>query len=278
MRVTAAVATSFYACAAPDDGLDRPIARAFDQVLHWSDLRQVIPVDATPKDSAAFAQQYIDSWMHQQVVLHTAELNQPDQGMDMEAQIEDYRRSLVIFNYEQALVDQKLDTAVTGAEIEAYYEAHRTDFELKDDMIRARWFKVNEADRRVIRRMEQRFISGGGEELREVEVWLAQRGVAIIDRSSSWIPASELKAEVQQDAVQDVIVSDGKVVLVDGTSAWFVEVLEHRSRNSVSPLELVRPDIRAILLNQRKLKLIADMRRSVYEQAQKNQDVETFAP
>lgn len=276
--MTVAVATCCCACTSPPDGSDKPIARAFDQVLHWSDLRQVIPVDATPADSAALAHQYITAWSHQQVVLHTAELNQTNDNLDMEAQLEDYRRSLVIYNYEQALVDQKLDTAVTDSQIQAYYATHRTDFELKDDMIRARWFKVNEADGRVLRKMEQRFLNGQGEDLREVEVWLAQRGVAIVDRSTTWIPASELRAEVPMPAIDAVIARNGKEVLKEETSAWFVEILEHRPRNSLSPVELVRPDIRSILLNQRKLELIEEMRRNVYEQAVKNQDVETFAP
>lgn len=264
-------------CEGPDESADKVIARAFDQTLRWSDLRQVIPLDATPKDSAALAQQYIDAWSHQQVVLHTASANQPDDDLDMEAQLEDYRRSLIIYNYEQALVAQKLDTNVTDAEVQTYYEAHKTDFELKDEMIRARWFKVNEPDARVLRKMEQRFKSGAGDDLHEMELWLARLGVGIVDRSSTWIPASDLRAEIPSPGLDELIARDAKGVLAQDGTSWFVEILEHRPRNSLSPLELVRQDIRAILLNQRKLKLTGDMRRDVYEQAVKNNDVEVFA-
>lgn len=264
-------------CAGPDESADKVLARAFDQTLRWSDLRQVVPLDATPKDSAALAQQYIDAWLHQQVVLNTAEANQPDRDLDMEAQLEDYRRSLIIYNYEQALVAQKLDTNVSEGDVQAYYDAHKTDFELKDEMIRARWFKVNEPDKRVLRRMEQRFKSGEGDDLHEVELWLARSGVGIVDRSTVWTPASELRAEVPLSDVDELIARDMKGVLIQEGAAWFVEILEHRPRNSLSPVELVRQDIRAILLNQRKLQLTADMRRDVYEQAVKNNDVEVFA-
>lgn len=266
------------ACGEPEDGSDRILARAFDQVLHWSDLRQVVPLDATPKDSAALAQQYIGAWMRQQVVLNTASSNQVNDELEMEAQLEDYRRSLIIFNYEQALVAQKLDTTVTDVELSSYYEAHKKDFELKDDMLRARWFKVNEPDKRVVRKMTQRFISGGGDELHEVELWLAHAGVSIVDRSANWFPASELRAEIPFPGLEELIARKGRDVLTLEGTAWFVDILEHRPRNSLSPLELVRSDIRAILLNQRKLKLIEDMRRDVYEQAVKNNDVEVFVP
>jgi hypothetical protein len=262
------------ACLGPEENMDKVVARAFDQTLRWSDLRQVIPLDATPKDSAALAQQYIDAWSHQQVVLHTATANQPDDDLDMEAQLEDYRRSLIIYNYEHALVAQKLDTNVSDGEIQAYYDAHGTDFELKDEMIRARWFKVNEPDKRVLRKLEQQFKSGAGEDLHELELWLARSGVGIVDRSNTWFPAAELRAEVPPTGVDELIMRNAKGVLAQEGATWFVEILEHRPRNSLSPLELVKQDIRAILLNQRKLQLTADMRRDMYEQAVKNNDVE----
>lgn len=271
-----AVVVCFCSCSNSDEGTDRSVARAFDQVLRWSDLRQVIPLDVTAADSAALAQQYVQAWLRQQVVLRTATANQREGDLDMEAQLEDYRRSLIIFNYEQALVHQKLDTGITLGTIQSYYDAHRTDFELKDDIIRARWFKVNEPDKRLLRRMEQRFKSGGGEDLHEVELWLARSGVSIVDRSTLWVPMSELRAEFPWSAIAERPIRDGKEVLVQDGASWFVEILEHRSRNDTSPLELVRQDIRAILLNQRKLELIEDMRRDLYEQAVKNNDVEVL--
>jgi hypothetical protein len=48
--------------------------------------------------------------------IHGRDCNLLDErlDLDMEAQLEDYRRSLLIYNYEQALVEQKLDTAFSG--------------------------------------------------------------------------------------------------------------------------------------------------------------------
>lgn len=278
-RSTGLAALCCMACSTPDETTDRPLARAFDQVLHWSELRQVVPLDAAPTDSAALAQQFVENWLRQQVILHMAESNLSTEGIDLEDQLEDYRRSLVIFNYEQALVDQKLDTAVSEQEISAYYADHRANFELKDNIIRARWFKVNEPDKRTVRKMEERFLGGKSEQLHELELWLAQLGVSIVDRSGSWIPGSELRAEVPitDTEANELMGRNGKRVVRNGSTAWFVEIIEHRSQNELSPLDLVRQDIRSILLNQRKLQLISGMRDKVYEQARENKDVEVYA-
>jgi len=265
-------------CAAPEDSADRVLARAYEDELRWSDLRQIVPLDATAEDSIALAQRYINNWVQQHVVLHMAESNLPEGRLDLDEQMEDYRRSLLIFNYEQALVEQKLDTSFSDAEIQGYYDQHKANFELKDNIVRARWFKVNEPDDRVVRKMGERFMDGSSDKMREVELWLAELGVTITDRSLGWAPWAELEAEVPLGERESsaLLEGNGKRVIKDGGAAWFVEVLDHRDKSSISPLELVRQDIRSILLNQRKLKLIETMRVNVYKQAQENNDVEVY--
>lgn len=248
-------------------------------MLHWSDLRQVIPLDAAPEDSVALAKRFIDGWIRQQVVMHVAEQNRSEDAPDMDALLEDYRRSLVIFNYEQALVEQKLDTSVSAAEIQAYYESDQANFELKEDIVRARWFKVNEPEIRVLRKMEERFLSGDQTKMREVEIWLAQRGVSIVDRTANWTSGSELRAELALPEGLDLrTLTTGRQVTKEGSAAWFLEVIEHRNGTSPAPIEMVEQDIRSVLLNKRKLQLIAAMRDEVYRQAMENKDVEQYVP
>ena len=263
-----------------DEGGGKPVARAYDQVLTWSDLRHVVPLESSVTDSMALADQYIEAWLKQQVILHIAERNQMAEGLNMEDQIEDYRRSLVIFNYEQALVEQKLDTAVSHTEIEGYYAEHQANFELKETIVRLRWFKVNDPDDRLVRKMEHRFLHGDLSDLRDLELWLASSGVSIVDRSSTWTPRPMALADMvlPEEERSRAITQAGRQVIHAGQGAWFIDVVELRGQNSVSPIEMVRTDIRSILLNQRKIKLIGDMRATIYAQAIENKDVERLAP
>jgi hypothetical protein len=273
------VALGCVACGGVDDGLERPVARAYDQLLSWSDLRQVVPLEATVADSTAMADQYIEAWLKQQVVLHVAEQNLAAERLDMEAQLEDYRRSLVIFNYEQALVEQKLDTVVDLAEVERYYQEHEANFELKETIIRMRWFKVNELDKRELRKMEERFLRGTVDDLHELELWLANNGVSITDRTLSWTPRSTAMAELGLPAseAEAAFTKEGRQVIRTDHGAWFYDVVELRAQNSISPIGMVQADIRSILLNQRKIRLIEDMRSTIYSQAIENKDVERIA-
>ncbi len=254
------------------DQEDPVLARAYDQYLRWSDLRQLIPLGIPAEDSAVMAQAHINNWLQQQVVLNKAEANLAPADKDFEAQLRDYRNSLVLFAYEQALVDQKLDTAVSDADVQAYYEANTANFELKDHAVRVRWFRVAEPDKRVMRRVEEQFNSDREEKRHELEIWLAANGIAINDRSTVWTYWAEMGAEFPVALPEPA--GPGRTVLRQDSVAWFLEILELRPRKSNIPVSLVRRDIRTMIINQRKLQLVERMREDLYREALQNKDVE----
>ena len=263
-------------CAPGDDPNDPMVARAFDQQLHWSDLRQVVPVEVSAEDSAATAQAYINNWLHQQVELRQAEKNLAASEKEFENELKDYRNSLLLYAYEQALVRQKLDTVISAQEVQDYYDQHRANFELKDNIVRVRWFKITEEDHRALKRMEGQFLSGNSGQMHEIELWLAEHGIGIIDRTDTWTTWTDLRNEVPvaDEPPQEQMTSGQRFVVHQGPSAWFLDILEHRSKGTGSPQDIVRQDIRSILINQRKLHLIERMREDLYREAQKARNIE----
>src|SRR5215204_5767363 len=97
------------------------VARAFDKCLFPENLAGIVPPNSSRKDSLTVIKNYIDNWIHQQVVLHKAESNLDENKKDVEDKLEEYRNSLIRYAYEKALVDQRLDTNVSDKEIEEFY-------------------------------------------------------------------------------------------------------------------------------------------------------------
>src|SRR5688572_8763350 len=119
------------------------LARVYTYQLYEADLRSVIPSGLSPEDSIRRAQNYISAWTKEMLLVHKAEANLSAKQKDVEKQLRDYRNSLIIYNYEKELVHQKLDTVVTDAEIEAYYLNHPNDFELRDNIVKVVYVKVD---------------------------------------------------------------------------------------------------------------------------------------
>ena len=273
---TAIVALLLCACGgAGADGKDGPVAEVYDEKLYRSDLMNMIPPGTPKEDSAALAKGFIEAWARERVLLRKAEDNLSDGQKDVQRQLTDYRESLIVFAYEQALVEQKLDTNVSEAEVEAYYTKNTANFELRDNVVRAQWFRLRESDERVRRKVEELWRSGDPEKYRELEVLLAERGARIHDTGGNWMPFGEMQDLVPLRPINptDWIPRQNKVIATDSAGTFYIDFLEHRLKDSAAPLGLVRNEIRAIIINQRKVQLIERMRNDLFNDAVAQQHV-----
>jgi hypothetical protein len=196
------LATLLLSACGTDDPGQRVLAEAYGEKLWWSDLRPLVPVDADKEDSAAIVRRYVDNWARDQVMLHMAQENLDLDKLNVEARIKDYRGSLITFAYEQALVEQNLDTVVSQAEVQDYYGKNLSNFQLKDNMVRVRWFKLRDEDTKLMKQVESLWRSPRDEDRSKLEVLLARHGATIVDSHDQWVPFKDLQAQVPPEAGQ----------------------------------------------------------------------------
>jgi hypothetical protein len=121
---------------------ERTLARVYNEYLFESDLKGVVQPGTSGKDSLMIVKAYIDNWVRQRLILHQAEKNLGTTEIDFTKQLENYRNSLVIFEYENALIRQKLDTIVTDEEISNYYNTNQNTFLVTNNIIRVQYVKL----------------------------------------------------------------------------------------------------------------------------------------
>ena len=85
---------------------------------------------------------YVDNWVRQRLNASSGEKNLENNDIDFTKQLENYRNSLIIFEYENALIRQKLDTIVTDEEISNYYNTNQNTFLVRDNIIRIQYVKL----------------------------------------------------------------------------------------------------------------------------------------
>ena len=117
---------------------DNAVARVGTIFLNQSDVADIIPKDASKDDSLLIANNFIQNWIKEQLVLEKAELNLKDEQRDFEKQIQDYRKTLLIYSYENQLINEILDSNVSNDEIAAYYQDNHQVFVLKNDIVKVR--------------------------------------------------------------------------------------------------------------------------------------------
>ena len=106
---------------------DDIVAEVEGVMLLRSDLDEVMPDGLSAEDSTRLAVQYINTWATDIVFQKIAEQQLSKSEKDVTKELEDYRKSLLKYRYEQLYVNERLDTSVTD-EMVAAYSGETADF------------------------------------------------------------------------------------------------------------------------------------------------------
>jgi hypothetical protein len=256
---------------------DRAVARVYDEYLYESDLNGLILPGTPVADSLDLTRNYIDSWIRQRLLLLHAETNLPEEKKDFSAQLEDYRNSLVIYTYENALVTQKLDTAVTNKDIEAYYTANRQNFLLKENIVRLNYVRFPR-DMKNLNQARRWFYSGDEKDRERLAGLCDVHAMDVLLDSGQWLYFNNVLEVIPINTYnqEEFLRNRRTLEIEDSISVFLVKFLDFRITSGVSPLQFEKARIRSIIMNKRKLDLISRMQQDVYISAMKANAFEVY--
>ncbi len=245
------------------------VARIGKHKLYRSELAGFIPHDASPEDSAKLAGQYINTWARELLFVDLALERLSKTDADVTREVEDYRRSLLKYRYEQQYLQERLDTVVAAPEIEAYYQDHQDLFALQVPIVRARFLDIlkESADLEPLRKLMS---SDKPEDLAEVDSVAFRSALLYADRSGEWLdmPVYAKYFGYDYGTVLSKLRSDGYIVMDEGEGDVKVGyVCEMRKPGTVAPLEYCANRIREIILSNRKHALLAGLEQDLLKDA-----------
>jgi len=250
-----------------------PIASAKDHVLHLDELLEAMPSGLSKEDSALFTNNFIQQWATQRLLLDRAELNLSDKQKNVKKQLDEYRRSLIIYLYQTEWVRQQMDTTVTSAEIDSYFDANKGDFELQEDIVRALFVKFAKQTNGL--NNVGKWMRSSDEELRTIlEDMAMQHALAMHLNENQWIPLNNLVKQfpVESKMSNDNFRSQSFVEFQDSSAHYFVYIKELKQKNTPAPVDYIRSNIANIILNKRKLELVKKLEKDIFNEAlKKNQ-------
>lgn len=246
----------------------KPVAKVLDTYLYVTDLQGLVPKGSSKDDSLSIVRKYIDQWTHEQILIQQAENNLDKKQLDINKQLEDYKNSLIIYAYEQELVRQKLDTNVSDDEIQKYYDDNKKDFELKNDIVKIAYVKVAK-NAPNMDKLKGWLASTDPKDRDKLSKYCYQFAQNFFLNDDVWLMFDDVLKEVPiQTANPDLFLQNNRFVqLADSANAYFLNIKGYMIKNSTSPLSFEKENIRKIVLNKRKMDLIEEMKKNLYDQA-----------
>ena len=247
-----------------DNQVENAIARVGEKYLYLEDIDGLAIVDS--EDSAQIVESYIDVWVKEQLLMQKALQNLPESEVNFEKQLENYRRSLIIYAYENQLLRQKLDTNISRDQIKVYYQNNQDNFELREVIFQMRLVMVRNAAPNQDSVQYWLFNRDSTEIYNLVDYCTSFSEKCALD-TSEWVSLNTLSTYFPDRPLVFDELKLGQNVLKDSLNTLYIDLFDSRLRGERAPVNYVSDQIKAIIKNQRRLKLLEDVRKQIFEEA-----------
>ena len=240
--------------------------------LYRSELLKYIPAGASPEDSASLALQWINAWAEDILLLDMAEEQLSGEDKDVRKELEEYRRTLLKYRYEQLYINQRLDTLITDEEIEQYYLANKERFRLDRPLMKARYMIIS-AGARSLPVLKEKMSSDNEQEIMMADSLGSYAAIKYVDAADTWMDAITLASEMGIDYLSLVasIKNRFSELKDENGNLHIAYIAEMAPEGHTAPLDYVADRIRDIILSTRKHKLEIELERDLLEDASRNQ-------
>jgi len=234
------------------------LAKYQDEYLYLEDVQDQLKSFVSPEDSINQVKNIINTWLKYQTLLGAADKNLGDSAPYFNQLLEDYKNSLYIYHYESQQIAKNLDTVVTDSLIKKYYDLNAGNFELKRNIVKIWYAKFPKAFVQV-KEVLPYFKNANPNSLGYVNEFCTQYASNHFVSNTEWLYFDEIGKEIPLDPLYDQLkfIQNNKYKeFTDDNYLYVLSIIDYKVKNNVSPLEMVYPQIKQMIINERKVSLL----------------------
>lgn len=240
------------------------IASVNNKELLKEDLLTEMPKQL--EDSTYFVEKFINDWIRKELLLSNAEMNLSTELVHYEKQIEEYRASLLIYAYQQELINQNFDSTVSFNDIHDYYQLYKNEFILAKNIFKGRFIIIDKSAPNL-KYLNNTYKTSNESTIIELEDYCQQFAKEYYTNVESWNFFSFINNKLPSlinDEESFLINTDG-VFFEDELYRYYIYIEEFITKGNVSPLEVETDKIRGFLLNKKKVMYLKQLEDDLYQ-------------
>ena len=251
------------------DGLFKgdAVARAGKDVLYRSDVDALNISGFTYQDSAAMVERYIASWAKDRLLLDMALSHLSKADRDVDAQLEEYRRQLLVYRYEQQYIVQRLDTVVSEQEYRDCYEANPASFTARVPLVKGWYIKLSDTSPNLAP-IKSLYRSRNQDDMDRLERLCRISAEKYYD-FDEWTGLDVFVegTGLDMDELAGILAESSAFERSNQGYTYLISVDGYMPAGSRAPYEYCRKAIKTHILNRRKQELLTGLERNVLNDA-----------
>ena len=250
------------------------VASAFDKNLYYGDV--VLELPANFSDTALYIQKYIDEWITEEVMLKQALIN-IDEDDYIDAAVQKFKNSLLIFEYQKELINQNFDTTVSTVEILDYYNDNIEKFKLDQDIFKGRLVIIDK-DAPNLKSLYRNFKSNDNDEIDDLISYCMLYASEYYVNDSIWNYFGSIKRKLPTNISETkIFYSKRKYDIVeDDNFLYLLFIKDFKFKGSISPFSVEKDKIKSLILNENKISYIKMLEKNIVNDAKLSNDIKIY--
>ncbi|MBT5273477.1 MAG: hypothetical protein HOL74_01490 [Flavobacteriales bacterium] len=242
----------------------RIIASVNEKDLMLEEVLEEMPIQI--EDSSFFVERYMNDWIRKQLMIYHAEINLSSAIQNYEKQIKEYRASLLIYAYQQELINQNFDTSISLKQVTDYYNQYKDEFKLSKNIFKGRFIVVDRSAPKLIN-LNKWYKSDTESSLEDLNDYCQQFAKEYYLEDDKWQYFSIFNQKLPEYIIEESYFLENTkgVVFEDDNLRYYVFIKDYLINGSISPLEMEQEKIKNVLLNKNKIEYLKQLEDELFQ-------------
>ncbi len=254
---------------------NRMVVASVDQKkLYADELPRQIFEGLSKEDSLVRVKHFIENWAYTQLMISEAEKN-IDTGRINEL-VRQYKTDLLLETYQNKLADKFLDTLIHPSEWQKAYNKNGKIYTAKEALLKADVL-IMRKDNKKKNLYKKWFYAQKNEEKDSLFKHLEDFKKLNFDEKWTYLSDFKQKYPVfKKISDKKIIKKSKKFVLSDSLDLYLIFIKDVVRQGQQLPLEFVKPELKQIILNERKEKWLGQLKNEMIEDALKKKKLKLY--
>ena len=252
-----------------------PVVATAGHILYLDEIQAAVPLYLSKEDSIRAAEAFIDQWIKQNLLYEAAEKNLQESS-DIQKMVEDYRQALMVYEYQEQVLLEKLKTEVSDQDIADYYEANKQRFLSSRNLIKGIFIKVpvHSSNLKSIKNLYRKKDEAS---LEQLDLLCLQHAEIYENFSSDWMSFDDVMDHIPSEIDQSKLLKSKDFLEVeDEHYCYLLRIDEYLLSGNPEPLEFVSHRIKNIIINSHKTSFLHQLEDEMKTEAEKKGQIRYY--
>lgn len=245
------------------------LAEANGQKIYLDEALKGMPKNLSSTDSVSYVKEYIANRVREIVLYDQAAKNIPH-SQDIDKMVESYRRSLVIFEYQQQVLNEKIKSEIGEEELKAYYDKNSGRFTVDQNLVKGIFLKVPK-DAPNISKLKQWCRKPDSKALQKIESYSVQNATIYNYFMDQWTPLDDILSDMPRmsDSQADFFKNSRNMEMQDDEFCYLIYIEDYVTRGNKAPYDYIKPVVTNVMMNSKKTDFVRKFEQDLLKEAEK---------